>query len=64
MVRIAIRLRRNVDKFRRRIGAVVLHLILALAFFAECVHGQESRPTEKGAAAAPLARYVPLKDFK
>jgi hypothetical protein len=63
MVRIAIRLRRNVDKFRRRIGAIVLHLILALAFFSERVPAQEGRPTGKGVAAAPLARHVPLKDL-
>ena len=63
MERIAIRLRRNDDKMGRRIGTISLQLILALAFFVEPVPGQEARPADKGAGAAPLARYVPLKDL-
>ncbi len=63
MQRIAIRLRRNDDKMGRRIGAMLLHLILALTFFVERVPGQEARPADREAGAATLARYVPLKDL-
>ena len=63
MERIAIRLRRNDDKTRWRICVLLVHLILALAFFDERAPGQEARSTDQAAGAAPFARYVPLKDL-
>ena len=62
MEHIAIGFRRNDSKMSRREGAVLFHLILAVAFFVE--RGRAgARPGNGGAGAAPLARYVPLKDL-
>ena len=63
MVRIAIGLWRNDGKKGRRIGAIVVNLILALAYFIDQSPAQEARPAATGAGGAPLARYVPLKDL-